>query len=799
MGDFNTCLLKGDNRSIKLEAIIEACNMQILPLSATHNFPNSTPSLLDLIMVSSSNLVFKHGQCPADAFSYHDLIFLSYKLRPPKIKPKLVLRRNFGGMDIEQLCEDAYNIDWSVIERAPCIDDKVELFCSLLTQLYDVHAPMHYVRLKHLPAPWLSDDLKKLILQKNAALSKLKRNKTEENVRKYAKIRNRCNTLCRDAQRRHIHTSVENGDSSRVWKFLKTVGVGRTSLNTSPPSVDFELLNQHFSNPSNSFDSEHKLQTLRSLSVIPTPNYPPFVFSQFTECDVKKTILSISSNAAGSDNISRNMIVPLLDVITPIITYLLNACVSSSKFPQAWKSAHIIPLPKKSNPVNLSDFRPISILPFLSKVLEKLICQQLTLFLNKHNLLNSLQSGFRPGHSTATALIKVTDDIRWGMDNKQLTVMTLLDFSNAFNTVDFDILLSLLCSLNISPSVIDWFQSYLCGRRQCIRVDETHSSWCDITAGVPQGGVLSPLLFSIFINSITHKISSLYHMYADDVQIYTQSTLENLPNAIATLNKDLNFIHEWSKSYGLNVNPKKSQAIIIGSQSFISRIDWFSVPPIVFDGVVIPYFDNVKNLGIYIDNSLNWIRQLNEVSKKTFVALCSLRRLRSFLPIPTKIMLAQSLLLPILDYADASYVDITEDQLNKLERLQNTSIRFIFGLRKFDHISQFRSRLKWLPIRLRRNMHILSILYCVLFHPSTPPYLKEKFNFVGLPGEPLRSSRKFILSVPTHNTSFFNKSFTVQSIKLWNALPLHIREAQTIVIFKRLLKEHYLFQSFGDR
>ncbi|CAK1602596.1 unnamed protein product [Parnassius mnemosyne] len=430
MGDFNTCLLKGDNRSIKLEAIIEACNMQILPLSATHNFPNSTPSLLDLIMVSSSNLVFKHGQCPADAFSYHDLIFLSYKLRPPKIKPKLVLRRNFGGMDIEQLCEDAYNIDWSVIERAPCIDDKVELFCSLLTQLYDVHAPMHYVRLKHLPAPWLSDDLKKLILQKNAALSKLKRNKTEENVRKYAKIRNRCNTLCRDAQRRHIHTSVENGDSSRVWKFLKTVGVGRTSLNTSPPSVDFELLNQHFSNPSNSFDSEHKLQTLRSLSVIPTPNYPPFVFSQFTECDVKKTILSISSNAAGSDNISRNMIVPLLDVITPIITYLLNACVSSSKFPQAWKSAHIIPLPKKSNPVNLSDFRPISILPFLSKVLEKLICQQLTLFLNKHNLLNSLQSGFRPGHSTATALIKVTDDIRWGMDNKQLTVMTLLDFTD---------------------------------------------------------------------------------------------------------------------------------------------------------------------------------------------------------------------------------------------------------------------------------------------------------------------------------------------------------------------------------
>ncbi|KAA5578034.1 hypothetical protein F3G14_18905, partial [Acinetobacter baumannii] len=137
--------------------------------------------------------------------------------------------------------------------------------------------------------------------------------------------------------------------------------------------------------------------------------------------------------------------------------------------------------------------RPISILPFLSKVLERLIHNQLSSFLNSHDLLNPFQSGFRPGHSTVTALVKITDDIRLGMENGQLTVLTLLDFSNAFNTVDFDILLAVLRSFNISPTVIEWFRNYLYGRRQCVRLGESISSWCNTSAGVPQGGVLSPL------------------------------------------------------------------------------------------------------------------------------------------------------------------------------------------------------------------------------------------------------------------------------------------------------------------
>lgn len=629
--------------------------------------------------------------------------------------------------------------------------------------------------------------------KRNRAKFKYKHNPSTENLIKYKRLRNRCSRICRDAQRLYIHNTIKNSNSSQTWKFLQSLGIGRQPCPINP-NLDLNALNGFFATTI-PMDIKEKIKTLSILRSLPIPNNPPFQFSTMALSDIRAHILAIKSNAMGSDGINRRMLLLILDQILPVISHIFNSSLSSGQFPRAWRIAHILPIPKNKNPVSFSHYRPISILPFLSKVLERIVHRQLNDYILKYNILSKYQSGFRMGHSTVTALVKVCDDLRSNMDNKQLSILTLLDFSNAFNAVDFELLLAVLQSINVATDVSDWFRSYLFGRRQSVHINNQSSSYLPLTTGVPQGSVLSPLLFSIFINTIPKILSSSFHLYADDLQVYVTCTAHDIDDAIARLNQDLLNISNWCKAYGLHVNPAKSQAIIIGSTFQLSKLNRSKLPAILYDNVSLTLCSHVKNLGLLIDSNLSWSVQVAEVSRKIFATISSFKRLKHLLPVKTKICLAQSLLLPILDYADCSYTDLTEEQLNKLERLQNVCIKFIFALRKFDHVSEYRDQLKWLTIRHRRNLHILSLLYSILYNPYSPNYLKTRFSFLGTDTDchlDLRSRSDNRLKMPTAHTRFYSESFTVKAVKLWNMLPPEIRRSDSIYIFKRRVKTHYL-------
>lgn len=798
MGDFNTCLIKNDSRARRLNTIINSSNLDILPTYATHLFPGCAPSLLDLMIVSSTEHVAICGQISAEAFSYHDLVYLSYKIRPPKVKPTVVMRRSFNNMDNEKFMRDLNNIDWNCIFSALTVNDKLNIFNSLLIELFDIHAPLRPVKIKHLPAPWLTQEIKLLMAKRNTAKSKYKKNPTNVNLQKYKILRNKCNRTCRDARRNYINSSINFSNPAKTWKFLNAMGIGgRRMRDTTILSncTDFESLNKHFTNV-DLMDNSTKIQTLHSLSLLPNPATAPFLFTSITTEEIRKHVLAIKSDSTGSDNISRRMILLTLNPVLPILCHIFNCSLSSSEFPDAWRHALVIPIPKISNPTSFSNYRPISILPFLSKVLERIVHEQLYTYLHNNNILSSFQSGFRPGHSTVTALNKVCEDIRYGVDNQQVTILALLDFSNAFNTVDSDILLGILRSINFSPKTTEWFYSYLHGRTQRIKFDGKQSSQCNISAGVPQGGVLSPLLFSIFINTLTQHIRSSYHLYADDLQIYETAPINDIPRAIDNINSNLQIINNWSKSFGLSVNPSKSKVCMFGTSKQLFKLQ-SSLPPILFNNICLEPSASVVNLGIRMDSTFSWSPQIAELSRKIFCALGSLRRWKNLLPLKTKISLSQTLLLPILDYADSCYIDLSQQLLNKLERMQNLIIRFIFGLRKYDHVTQYRYQLKWLTVKDRRHLHSLTLLYTVLYHPITPSYLKERFKFLGsntLHSQHLRSRNNNLLEIPLSRTKCYGDSFTIKTVKLWNALPDEIRRSQSVGIFKRKLKKFYLEQ-----
>ena len=793
MGDLNTCMLRNDRRSHLLRELNDSYNLFFLPMSSpTHYFPNCRPSLIDLISVSNPNFVISHGQMTAP-FSFHDLIFLSYNLRPPKVRGKIFFQRNFRHMDLERLRGDMRNIDWSPIMSSNNIDFMVESLTTELINIYNHHAPVRPVRMKHAPAPWLTQVIRNTMAKRDRAKVKHKKIPSPKNLSAYKKLRNICNRMCRDAKRRYFHNTIQNLCQAQVWRFLESFGVGKTT-DTRQVSVDLNILNSFFTTPPFRISPLLKSKTLKFLSHIDIPDSFSFSFNAVSEIDVKKCVHSISSKAFGSDNISLDMILPVLESIAPVVTHIINFSLTRNVFPAQWKNAYVIPLPKATNPSNVTDYRPISILPILSKVLESLVNTQLYSFLSSNNLLCPFQSCFRPFHSTVGALLNITEDIRCAMDNNKLTVMILLDFSSAFNSVDLDILLGTLRAVNVSYEAINWFRSYLFGRRQCVKANDITSTWLELTAGVPQGGVLSPLLFSIFINNISRVITSPFHLYADDLQLYRHCNLSELNEVIEALNNDLAAIYTWADSFGLLINPKKSQAIIIGSNRIRFKINWDAIPPIQYSGVTIPYCEKVKNLGLIIDCNLSWVPHINAISKRMHFSYHSLRRLQYFLPHKTKIMLAQCLLLPILDYADVCYLDVTEELLKKLERLQNLAIRFIFGLRKYDHISQFRAQLNWLPIRLRRDMHILTFLFKILNYQNFPAYLRSRFKVLPTPSRSRRSCVIPSLEIPKSKTKFLQKSFSVYAPSLWNQLPHPIQKSPSLMSFKSQLKKH-LFAS----
>ena len=558
--------------------------------------------------------------------------------------------------------------------------------------------------------------------------------------------------------------------------------------------IDVDALNIHFASIT-PMDDTVKANTLHVIRSLPSPSTTPFLFELITPAQVKKNILAIKSDAAGIDGINRKLLLLPLKVLAPVITHIFNFSLSTNSFPSAWRIARIIPIPKSKDPKSFSQYRPISILPFLSKVLERIVSEQLNQYLLENRILSQFQSGFRSGHSTVTALIKVCDDIRFNMEKQNLTIIALLDFSNAFNTVDTDLLIAVLQSINISSEATGWFRNYLSNRRQYVQANDKSSSSCSLSAGVPQGGVLSPLLFSIFINTVSQTLSSSFHLYADDLQIYLAALSSDMDKTICKFNEDLHNISVWSKSYGLTINPSKSQVSIIGSSKQLKKLDLKRLPSIQLSGVDLSLSASIRNLGIILDNSLSWSAQIAEISRRLFASIGSLKRYKHFLPVKTKTTLAHSLLLPILDYADSCYPDLSEEQLNKLERLQNLCIRFIYGLRKFDHVSDHRRQLGWLPIRHRRNFRMLTLLYSILYNPLSPAYLRDRFCFLGsdsISRLELRSRSDNLLKLPTCHTQFYSNSFTVKSAILWNELPSEIRHSKSLNIFKNRLKEYLL-------
>ncbi|XP_060810695.1 uncharacterized protein LOC132904396 [Amyelois transitella] len=519
-----------------------------------------------------------------------------------------------------------------------------------------------------------------------------------------------------------------------------------------------------------------------------------FNLETVTECDVANFIFSIKSNAIGPDGISRDMVLLTLPNSLDAITHIINTSIVTGTVPCFWKRALVTPIPKTSKPSSYSDLRPISILPYLSKILEKSVQTQLVKFLEANNVLPVLQSGFRRNHGTTTALLDVTDNILAAQDRGQCTILTLLDFSRAFDSLNIELLLSKLAYYGLDPSSVAWFRSFLGGRSQSVKLARENglclfSQSLPVKHGVPQGSILGPLLFIIFSADITRVIKHCkYHLYADDVQLYISDVPNNISQAVIKLNEDLGRIAEWSLRNSLTLNPKKSNYIVLGSRFQLASIINEDLGVKIGNDVISRAME-VRNLGLIVDPQLRFESHVASLVKSCFYRLKVIYKIRNLLTEEVRIRLCETLILSRLNFGDIVYGPRLLCKTQRLiQRIQNACARFCFNIPPRSHISPYLIRATMLNMETRRQLHLASLMFGVMkFHK--PNYLFSKlifFRFRGRSG-PCRSTRP-ILSVQPHKTVAFEGSFRHQATRCWNDIPPPIRLLSSIYSFKKNLK-----------
>ncbi|KAI5739250.1 hypothetical protein M8J77_016864 [Diaphorina citri] len=798
MSDMNVNVLNTTSHlTCRLNEILSTYNVSILPSGPTHHsLHTATSTQIDLTLTVQTERVKLYKQHSAPGISRHDMLCLAYSIKVPKYPVKYVRYRDLGRLNEDTLSEYLDSVDWNpLMSDGDSVDQAVEIFTELLLGVFDQVSPVVEKRVTRPPVPWMTPAIKSSMAVRDKLWTKYKRTRLPQDRVAFTAQKNATNYLVRRAQRR-FSFSILRGSSKSTWRKLNYLGIG--NLKSSPP-VTFTLdeLNDYFTsvvpNPCPRLKREVLLELRNNVS---RPDIPPdvsFSFEEVSERTVSSAILSIKSKARGCDEVDIIMLKMSLPHILPVITRVFNDSLSSGVFPSGWRSAEVIPLNKVVSPSSCGDFRPVAILPVLSKALEKVAVSQIQQYMETFNLLDPFQSGFRRQHSTTTALVKVTDDIRLALNARKLTILALLDMSKAFDSVDFDVLLEMLRRLKFTTSALSWIDSYLRGRRQRVKQQNQFSEWKNINSGVPQGSVAGPLLFAIYISGIQRVFQHCkYHIYADDIQIYIHCLPGDLADAIDMMNEDLNRFHEWASKLLLTPNPSKSKALVIASQRFrTANIPSLSVPPILLNGAVIPIVNVAKNLGVMVDDTLSWKEHVKHVRKKVFYCLYTLGKFRGIFPMELKRKLVECLVFPHFDYCDQVYGGLSGELAQSLQVAQNACVRYVCNLRRYDHVSDFYTQLKWLSLEKRRNVHDLTLLFKILT-TQMPHYLHEVFQYLSDLGHyPTRSQNTRALEIPLHRTLAYSNSFHIRAARLWNNLPVDIRNTLSTDGFKVLVKEFF--------
>ena len=756
-------------------------------------------NLRDLIFISNTELLEDSGTLSSFSCIDHFPIFIELHIETSK--PETITKTvwDYEKIDSDLFIRNLQQTDWdSIITKD--IHDAVLDFTDAILNAARTAIPTKQVRIKHKEKPWVNNELKRNIRKRDMLFKCAKRTQSDTDWYNWKEQRNLVTYLNRRLHSEHIQSEVNKltENKQNLHKYHQILGnlTGRKYAQPIPPLLKSDgetvsdakckaqILNDYFA-------SQTRLDISTGQLPGSTQNQHVPLLDSITvsEREVLSILNSLDPNkSTGPDEIPTKLLKISAILIVEPMTKLFNKSLQQGIFPNSWKTANIKPIFKnKGSPSHPNNYRPISLLCCMSKILEKIVFKYIYNHLSEHQLLTEKQSGYRPGHSTQLQLTYLTHNIYEALDSGHEFTAIFLDISKYFDKIWHDGLLDKCkTDFGLTGTLLTWLRSYLTNRTQKVTLENASSSLQTINAGCPQGSVLGPLLALMYLDGLSTMTKNDTLFFADDTSLYATHNKQTFLTTQTSLQKDLDNIHQYGSDWKITFNSSKT------TQQTFSLKNNPHIPKLFFNGQEISVDDSHKHLGISFSGDLKFKIHINDIIKKVNKAMGPIYPIAKYLPRTTLHQIYFTYIRPYFDYCDTVYDGlITTSDALRLERLQNRAARLITGTMLRTPTDKLRRELGWTSMETRRKIHRLQLYYHIqASNPLTPHYivsiLPEKR--ISRTGRALRNADT--LTQPHNRTSAFQKSFIPSTTKLWNSLPSLVRQSN-YPTFKHALNKNF--------
>lgn len=802
VGDFNVNMMRDTTYSRKLREIIDTSGLYFISDGPTR-YRTDGETEIDLVITNNTD-IFNVISEPLRKLSDHESMSINYDFKPKTIQK----RKNKNNIQkiIYKNC-DFDKLNNKIKETEKCDKNDVNALADhytktmvdnikLCSQEKTVRSGSDYIQ-----KPWFKDnvELRRLYVVKCIEWDSVRKLKTDDQWCIYKKARNAFVKKLNYEKKKYFCEQIENAkfDSKLMWKVLKNL----VQFENKNKSDCFENLNfnddgqKKLSDSFNKFFVQSVIEICDSIqnvnNVDDNIEICDTVLSKFNEInmdDLRNIVNNLKNKNSSTDGVTVAAIKHTFDTCGNELLNIINKSISKGQFPEGWKTSMVIPVPKVSSPKTPVEYRPINMLPIYEKILELSIHKQLLAYFEKNNIFYKFQSGFRKCMSTETAVQYLISKWKKILDSDETIITVMLDLKRAFETIDRAILLRKLQSYGVTGTALQWISSYLTGRKQVTKVDGELSDEISVDIGVPQGSVLGPLLFIVYINDMPDNLKkSFINLFADDTLLWYHG--KNFNDVCNTVNIDLQCLSEWFKINKLKLNVTKTQCMIIASSKvkINNLLRAYPESKILLDEIEINYETNVKYLGVYIDQELKFNDHVNIMQKKISKKLGYLSRIGKNLDMQTRNLVYKTIIAPHFEYCSTIMWCTSDCNLKKLQMLQNKAMRIVLFVDRRTHVPFMIDVLQWLTIEQRLALNMCMFLKNVLLN-----------NFKNFDEFMVKNSAIHKYSTRTasafhffsHNKSGSQKCIFYNGLKFYNGLDESIREEIDLKIFKRKCIEH---------